>query len=109
MQHIITQNEPHLYFIIKPSPRFINTKEIVPDINQLLLSYFKITDSPSRHSPELNSINPSSANKYCFNFNSLKFKKSYKVFSEKRQPNSSFSSFYLAYKNNYILNNLLKA
>ena len=69
MQHIIDQNEPHLYFIINPIPKFINTKEVVPERNQLLPSYFNIIDSPSKHSPELNRINPSSANKYCFNFN----------------------------------------
>ncbi|MFL2607274.1 MAG: hypothetical protein ACJ0PA_01145 [Flavobacteriaceae bacterium] len=47
----------------------MSTKEIVPERNQLFPSYFKIIDSPSKHSPELNSINPNRANKYCFNFN----------------------------------------
>ena len=65
----MNQNEPHLYFIIRPNPKFISIKEIVPKRNQLLPSYLKIIDSPSKRSPELNSINPSRANKYVFNFN----------------------------------------
>ena len=65
----MNQNEPHLYFIIRPNPKFISIKEIVPKRNQLLPSYLKIIDSPSKHSPELNRINPSKANKYVFNFN----------------------------------------
>ena len=65
----MNQNEPHLYFIIRPNPKFISIKEIVPKRNQLLPSYLKIIDSPSKHSPELNSINPRRANKYVFNFN----------------------------------------
>ena len=65
----MNQNEPHLYFIIRPNPKFISIKEIVPKRNQLLPLYLKIIDSPSKHSPELNSINPSRANKYVFNFN----------------------------------------
>ena len=65
----MNQNEPHLYFIIRPNPKFISIREIVPKRNQLLPSYLKIIDSLSKHSPELNSINPSRANKYVFNFN----------------------------------------
>ena len=65
----MNQNEPHLYFIIRPNPKFISMREIVPKRNQLLPSYLKIIDSPSKHSPELNSINQSRSNKYVFNLN----------------------------------------
>ena len=57
----IIQNDPQLFLIINPNPRLINIRDRVPIKNQFEFSYLYITDSPNKHNPLENNINPTRA------------------------------------------------